>query len=203
MTKARKAALIGGGVAALAGLATLFAKRREDAVETPDCAIIERDGDIEVRDYPALVVAETQDYGARGPAMRHGFRRLADYIFAKKRGPGADDDAISMTAPVLADRTESKRWRTRFVMPAGRDRASLPAPDGGVATTELPARRMAALRFRGSAGDTTLADHERRLRAWLAQHGYDAAGPAEYAFYNSPMVAPPLRRNEVLVPVAR
>lgn len=107
-----------------------------------------------------------------------------------------------MTAPVLADRTERGQWRTRFVMPATYTLDSLPEPDSGVHTAAIPARRLAAIRFSGTAGDEALADHERQLRAWLAQHGYKVDGPAEYAFYNSPFVAPPLRHNEVLVAVA-
>ena len=87
-------------------------------------------------------------------------------------------------------------------MPVRYTLESLPEPAAGVAITTIPARRLAAIRFSGTAGDEALADHERQLRVWLAQHGYKADGPAEYAFYNSPFVAPPLRHNEVLVPVA-
>ena len=38
------------------------------------------------------------------------------------------------------------------------------------------------------------------LRGWLARHGETCAtAEPEYAFYNSPMIPPPLRRNEVLL----
>jgi hypothetical protein len=40
------------------------------------------------------------------------------------------------------------------------------------------------------------------LRAWLLGQGIVPEGEAEFAFYDAPMVPGPLRRNEVLIPVA-
>lgn len=201
MAKLGRIAAIGGGVLALAGAATALVAYREKSAEQPDYATADKDDAIEVRDYPALIVAETVAPGDRLSALNEGFKRLGDYVSARRRGPAADADKIAMTAPVLSDRTERGQWRTRFVMPAAYTLEALPAPGEGVKTAAIPARRMAAIRFSGTAGDAALADHERQLRVWLAQHGYQADGAAEYAFYNSPFVAPPLRHNEVLVPV--
>ena len=153
------------------------------------------------------MVAETTDIGDRATSLRSGFRRLAGYIFAKHRGGsgqgGADDSPIAMTAPVLTDRAEAGVWRTRFVMPARYRRHMLPRPGSGVTIASLPARRVAAIRFAGRAGDDALNAHERDLRLWLARHKFRPVGAAEYAFYNSPMVPAPLRRNEVLIPIER
>ena len=202
MAKLGRIAAIGGGLVALAGATAALLAYREKSVEKPTYATVETDDAIEVRDYPALVIAETVMPGDRLSALNQGFEALSDYIFARRRGADADAQRIAMTAPVLTDRTERGQWRTRFVMPVRYTLESLPEPAAGVATTTIPARRRAAIRFSGTAGDEALADHERQLRVWLAQHGYKADGPAEYAFYNSPFVAPPLRHNEVLVPVA-
>jgi hypothetical protein len=206
MAKLGRIAAIGGGLVALAGATTALFAYREKSVEQPTYSIVESDGAIEVRDYPALLVAETVNPGDRLSSLNAGFKKLADYIFAKRRGPsaGAADsgERIAMTAPVLSDRTDRGQWRTRFVMPARFSKDTLPTPDGGIAIDEVPARRMAAIRFSGTGSDSALADQERTLRVWLAQHGYQPIGPAEHAFYNSPFVAPPLRHNEVLVPVA-
>jgi hypothetical protein len=206
MARFGRIAAIAGGVAALAAGGVAVLTYRERKTEQPDYSLVETDGAIEVRDYPDLLIAETIAPGDRLSALNDGFRRLADYIFAKRRGPGDDarpDEKIAMTAPVLSDRTTRGQWRTRFVMPAGQPANGLPTPDGGVSINRLPARRMAAIRFAGSAGDDALADNERKLRVWLAQHGFSPDGPAEHAYYNSPFVPPPLRHNEVLVPVAR
>ena len=49
-----------------------------------------------------------------------------------------------------------------------------------------------------AAGPTRLlAEQEDRLRGWLAKRGVKGEGEPEYAFYNSPMIPGPLRRNEV------
>ncbi|MGN6277952.1 MAG: SOUL family heme-binding protein [Sphingomonas sp.] len=206
MAKFGRIAAIAGGVAALAAGGVAVVTYRERKTEQPDYTLVEADGAIEVRDYPDLLIAETVAPGDRLSALNDGFKRLADYIFAKRRGPGdaaRPEEKIAMTAPVLSDRTTRGQWRTRFVMPAGHPPNDLPTPDGGVSIARLAARRMAAIRFAGSAGDDALADNERKLRVWLAQHGFSPDGPAEHAYYNSPFVPPPLRHNEVLVPVAR
>ncbi len=195
-------AAIGGGLIALTGAATALLKLREKSVEQPDYISVETDGAIEVRDYPSMLVVETMTSGERDHALGEGFRRLAAFIFAKKRGEGASDEPIAMTAPVLQDRSGG-RWRTRFVMPAKVTSGTLPTPAAGVGSDTLAPRRVAAIRFGGVAGDEALRTRERMLREWLVDNGYVPAGAAEYAFYNSPMIAPPLRRNEVLIPIKR
>lgn len=89
----------------------------------------------------------------------------------------------------------------RFVMPGGRTRADLPEPPKAVELVEIPARRVGAVRFTGVADDDRLVEHENRLRGWLSRREERAEAEAEYAFYNSPMIPPPLRRTEVLIPL--
>jgi hypothetical protein len=43
---------------------------------------------------------------------------------------------------------------------------------------------------------------EARLRDWIATQRLMPSGEAEFAFYDAPMIPGPLRRNEVLIPVA-
>lgn len=203
--KLKTAALVGGGVAATAGIAAAVLIWREKQTERAAYSVVVADGAIEVRDYPDLIVAETEDRGARDDALGDGFDTLAGYIFATAR---ADDGGerpreIAMTAPVLSDRSEGGAWRTRFVMPRGETRDTLPQPGPGVSIQPLPARRVAAIRFPGVADDALLAANERDLRAWLLHRNYLPAAPAEYAFYDSPFVPGPLRRTEVLIPLAR
>jgi hypothetical protein len=61
---------------------------------------------------------------------------------------------------------------------------------------------MAAIRFSGNGSARDLALMEARLRDWMTGQGLMPAGEAEFAFYDAPMVPGPLRRNEVLIPVA-
>jgi hypothetical protein len=184
------------GVAGLAAAGAAYFLYNERNVEKPAYRRVDADGPIELRDYPELLVAETLDDGARDAALDAGFGRLAGYIFAKSRG----GEAIAMTAPVLSDGADG-RWRTRFVMPAQYSRATLPPPGPGVTIEKVPARRVGAIRFNGRATEGALAAKEDQLREWLAERGLEPAGPAEYGFYNPPFTPPPMRRNEVLIPL--
>jgi len=51
-------------------------------VEQAKYAIIESYGDIEIRDYPPMNVAEAEVSGEREKAIGQGFRMIADYILA-------------------------------------------------------------------------------------------------------------------------
>ena len=197
-------ASVAAGAALLGGAALYYL--RERSTEEPDFRPLETDGDHQLRDYPALTVAETVVNGPRRDALDEGFRTLADYIFAKSR----EGEKLPMTVPVMQDGGNPMAsdpplfdddlegaWRTRFVMPLGRSASELPDPPEGVELVELPARKLAVVSFSGRATDDLLAEQEDRLRGWLAKRGERSSGEPEYAFYNSPMIPGPLRRNEI------
>jgi len=202
----RKDVMAGAAVgAALLGGAAFY-YLRERSQEEPDYRALETDGDHQIRDYPSLTVAETVVHGARREALDEGFSILADYLFAKSR----EGEKLAMTVPVMQDSGDPMAsdpplfdddlegaWRTRFVMPSGRDVDDLPEPPESVELVQLPARKVAVVSFAGRATDALLAEQEDRLRGWLAKRGEKANGEAEYAFYNSPIIPGPLRRNEV------
>lgn len=179
---------------------------REKATPGPDYRVLVSEGDLQIRFYPAIRVAETVVAGPRKEALNEGFRTLADYIFAKSR-PG---EKLPMTAPVLQDSGNPMAsdpplfddeveggWRVRFVLP---DNIDPPEPPAGVTIVDLPARRVGVATFNGTAHDERLEAAEDRLRGWLARHGEEVVKTdPEFAFYNSPMIPPPLRRNEVLL----
>lgn len=191
-------ALAGVGAAALLGVGA-YLVAGERGAERPKYRRIRRDGAIELRAYPELVLAETIVVAPREEALGRGFQRLADYIFAKSR----TGDPIAMTAPVLSEPAgQGGGWRTRFIMPSRYQIDSLPEPGAGIGLTVLPSREVAAIQFSGHADDAKLAKAEAELRGWLADRGYRADGAAEHAFYNSPFMPGPLRRNEILIPVA-
>jgi len=196
---------VGAAAAALLGGAVLY-YLKEKATEEPEYRTLRTDGAFEIRDYPEIVIAETIVRGPRKRALNEGFRRLADYIFAKSR-PG---EALAMTVPVMQDAGDPMAsdpplfddeleggWRTRFVMPAGRSAGELPSPPDGIELVTVPPRKVAVVSFAGRPDDRELAEEEDRLRGWLARHGERAEAEPEYAFYNSPMIPGPLRRNEV------
>ena len=180
-------------------------------VEQPPYRVMEQQGDIELRDYPPMIVAETEVTGARQAAINAGFRTIADYIF----GDNQSAQKVAMTAPVLQQAGEKiamtapvtqqgdgNRWRVRFIMPASYTLATLPRPKNpAVVLRELPGRRYAVIRFSGLAGEDSLRRHTETLRAFLAGRRIGAVGEPSYAFYNPPWTLPFMRRNEVLIEV--
>ena len=206
MDKTMKRGLAGAAVAGAALIGGAFFVLQERKTEEPDFRALKTDGDFQIRDYPAITVAETVVQGPRKAALSAGFGIIADYIFAKSR-PG---EAIAMTVPVVQDSGDPMAsdpplfddelegaWRTRFVMPAGRGADDLPAAPESIELVDLPPRKVAVVSFSGRADDRMLAEAEDRLRGWLARHGETSSAEPEYAFYNSPMIPGPLRRNEV------
>lgn len=195
--------------AMIVGGAAVYYFREKQTVE-PDFRALTSEGDYQIRDYPAMTVAETVVEGPRKEALGEGFRILADYIFAKSR----EGEKLEMTVPVLQDSGDPMAsdpplfddelegaWRTRFVMPDSRTKDDLPDPPVGVQLVTVPARKVAVVTFAGMGGDRLLAEQEDRLRGWLARHGETSEAEPEYAFYNSPMIPGPLRRNEVWLPL--
>ena len=191
------AAAVGAGLVGL-GIAYVL---REKATPEPGYRLLVSDKGHEIRAYGPVTVAETVVRGERKRALNEGYRILSDYLTARSR-PG---ERLPMRVPVLQDSGEPSvedaadagGWRVRLTMPQDRD---LPEPPEGVALVEMQARRVGVATFHGTADDDRLREAEERLRAWLERHGETAsAAEPEYAFYNSPMIPPPLRRCEVLL----
>lgn len=190
------ARMIGAGVAAAvaAGVGYILLSRPD---EEAAFSTVTRDGDFSVRDYPGLLVAEVVVPGLRQAALSVGFNRLAEFVFGRERA------GKRLPVPVFADGDEDGRgWRTRFLLPANAAIEALGKPEAGVCLRTLPARRIAALRFAGRDSEDALDAYEAELRAWIGANGLSPAGPVEHAFYNSPLTPGPLRRTEVLIPLA-
>ena len=126
------------GAALIGGAAFYYLRERQTG--EPDFRPLESDGDYQIRDYPAMIVAETVVEGPRRHALNQGFRILADYIFAKSR----DGEKLEMTVPVMQDPGDPMAsdpplfddelegaWRTRFVMPEGRSATNFPSRPTG------------------------------------------------------------------------
>jgi len=205
------------GIAALVGIVGLlvFVYVIQN-VEKPDYQVLAEDGDFELRDYPPLVVAEVSGSGDRQQSLSNGFGPLARYIFAKERGGEriamtapvqqravAPDEKIAMTAPVTQTPVEDGRWTVQFIMPAEYGLEDLPAPGNAeVKLEQIPARRIAAVRFSGRTNDQAIAEQQQRLEDWVSGRDLEPRGEPIYAYYNDPFTPGPLRRNEVMFEVS-
>jgi len=183
------------------------------AVEKPNYILADRIEEVEIRDYPAMIVAEVEVSGERKAAISQGFKRIANYIFGdnsprrkiEMTAPvtqQSSGEKIAMTAPVMQE-AETDRWKVRFVMPASYRLETLPTPnDKDVKLIALPPQRYAAVSFSGLATEESITSHKRLLYDTLANHGVSVQGEAVLAFYDPPWTLPFLRRNEVLIKIA-
>ena len=181
--------------------------------EEPRHTTVERLGNVEIRRYAPRLAAETTVPGDAYAARGEGFRRLAGYIFggnqrrtridmtapvAQSSAPG---ERIAMTAPVAQAQGEAG-WIIRFFLPASL--TDPPAPnDARVRIAPVPEETVAVLRFSGTASADTVADRTEALMTALSRSPWHPAGEPVAWFYDPPWTLPPLRRNEVAVPVAR
>lgn len=184
--------ILGLFVAALGLVLFWFIQTRN--VEIAHYEVIEADGPIEIRDYPALTVAEVTRSGNRDQAVRAGFGPLARYIFAKER----EGEKIAMTAPVT-QKSAGGTWTIQFIMPSGYSLENLPKPVGAdVQLREIPPARRAVIRFSGWWSDELFNAKDAALREWLKGKGLEVSGTPLFAYYNDPFTPGFLRRNEIL-----
>jgi hypothetical protein len=169
------------------------------AVEEPAFHTVLKDGAFEVRDYPALVVAEVTVTGGQSEAASKGFRLLAGYIF----GGNHKKQSIAMTAPVAQART-AEEWVVRFTMPGRYALETLPQPnDPRVRLRQAPPDELAVIRFSGVARPRNVAAKTAELSTWIQSRHLRQSGPAALAQYNPPWTPWFMRRNEVMIPVGR
>jgi len=184
------------------------------AIEEPRHSVVVREGDFEIRQYAPNVVAEVVVGGDLETASSRGFRQVAGYIFGGNRAVSAvsaEDGAerIAMTAPVVAvpeDREHlqgAQRWRVQFVMPSKYTLATLPRPTNPAVTLrEVPAHRVAVVRFSGFMSEEKVEGKAQELMAWLQAREMRAVSPPRLLRYDPPWTLPFMRRHEVVFDVA-
>lgn len=184
----------------------------------PEWQSVRKDGNIEIRQYKPMIVAEVTTAGERYAAINDGFRILAGFIFGDntvqqkiamtapvtQEAGSAQSKKIPMTAPVTQEPTDkSNEWIVRFVMPESYALATLPKPnDKRIRILEVPAYKTAVIRFLGFNTDKNLEKHEKDLITWLQDNNIKFQGQPTYAFYNPPWTPPFMKRNEVMIRIS-
>lgn len=187
------------------------------AADEPRHTRVVQSGDIEIRDYEPVILAEVSVSGSMARAGNSGFRPLAGYIFGNNRsvdGQGSDDiamtspvvqsrsETIAMTSPVTQSMTAGGDWQVAFIMPTEWTLETLPRPlDPSVSLREIPARRMAVIRFSGGPDEARFERKTEELLAYLAENGHTILSAPQYARYDPPWVPTPFRRNEVMIEI--
>ena len=199
-----------GGVALWAAGSYLVIAR----IEEPAYTVVEKKDGYEIRQYQPYIMAKTTVTGNYADATNKGFRIIADYIFGnntKKESIAmttpvleseASSEKIAMTTPVLESAGENNERTIAFVLPSKYTMETLPAPNNNaVAFEEVPARKVAALRFTWYANGGRMDTKKALLQSYLKRDNVTAVGEPETARYNPPLSMPLLLRNEILIPI--
>lgn len=183
------------------------------ATEEAPYTVIKTDDIFELREYAPQVLAEIMVEGDLESAGNKAFRPLFDYISGNNRAqskiamtaPVSQEpigEKIAMTAPVSQQQVQGK-WAVSFMMPAAYSMETLPIPtDPNITLRQVPARRVAAVRYSGTWSEEKYLLHKGKLEKWITDNRFVVNGETVWARYNSPFTLWFLRRNEVLTPVA-
>ena len=181
------------------------------AVEEAEYTVLLKDDSVEIREYAPQIVAETRVSGSMKDAGNMAFRPLFRYIDGDNKAQAEiamtapvaqrESEKIAMTAPV-GQRAEGDEWVVSFMMPSEYTMDTIPEPsDARVTIREIPAHRMAAIRYSGRWTEKNYQEALQELVAWLDASGVEAAGEPVWARYNAPFSLPFMRRNEILIPI--
>lgn len=196
------------------------------AAEEPKYEVIATDGNVEIRRYAPMLIAETEVEGDMDEASRKGFRLIADFIFGNNQDPASDQNAkvemtapvtvepssakISMTAPVTAEPQDSdqdmrsaKMWRIHFVMPAQYTLKSIPKPmNEAVILREIPEKYFVVYKYSGLNTLNTVQENAEKAIQWAKANALSVIGVPRLSRYDPPWTLPMFRRNEIMVEIA-
>lgn len=169
---------------------------KSDGIEMPSYRMIKKYGDVEIRQYPAMVIAQTQlSQSSVDNNMNNGFRTIAGYIF----GGNDQNQKIAMTAPVVMKMSDTATMY--FMMPKKYSVNQLPKPNSNnVKILEESSRVLAVIRYGGFSSEKKIEKYQKQLAEIISQNNLKTKGPYMYMGYNAPWDVFN-RRNEVAIEV--
>lgn len=177
-------------------MSQLFMAYRTARVESPRYEIVKSFENFEIRNYDAMVLAQTQmNSSGYEESSSMGFKTIANYIF----GGNKDNQKIAMTSPVIMETGESAKMS--FVMPREYSFENLPEPNSeSVELIQMQPKTYAVLEFTGFANDKKIEKHSKRLLQFLKSERLTRVGNMKFLGYNPPWQVLG-RKNEVAVEV--
>lgn len=189
-----------------------------ESVEEAPYQTVLKENEFEIRDYAPFVVAQTIIDASYKEAGNKAFRKLFAYISGENEASAkiamtapviaepksaSSSEKIAMTAPVISEQ-EGEAWLYRFVLPKGFTIDTAPRPlNPDVTIAETAPQRVATIRYSGRSTDAARVRNTKALITWIELTGLEQTSEPRWAGYNAPWALPALRRNEVLIDVAR
>lgn len=193
MKKYLKRILMGIALASLTGIIAVGCGSVRGGYETAPYQVVRSSGKFELRNYPALVLAETPTHDSD-----NSFSRLFRFI----GGNNVAKQKIAMTTPVYMT-GEKTNATMAFVMPKNMSAQATPTPnDPGVSVREIRGGQFAVLRFCGGRSSQNETNALAKLHGWLVPEKLVAVGEPVYGYFDPPWTPTFLRRNEVMLRVA-
>ncbi len=192
----------------------LVGARNTMATEEAKYTVVKKDDSFEIRDYAPHILAEIIVEGELENAGSKAFNSLFRYISGDNHSrnkvamtaPVSQQPVsqkINMTAPVGQQRVDNK-WAVSFMMPDSYTLETLPVPDNSnITLRQVPARQIAAVRYSGFWSEKSYLQYKSQLETWINKNKLLIVGDAVWARYDAPFTPWFLRRNEILIPVAK
>jgi hypothetical protein len=183
-------------ITAIVGISLLIYSFKRSDIETPDYKIVKTLGDVEIREYPKMIVAKTSlPSNSFENSGSNGFRTIAGYIFGGNQG----NQKIAMTSPVVMNMGDSATMY--FVMPKQYQKEQLPTPNSpNVRIVEEAPKTLAVIKYGGFSSDKDIKRYCKELEETLTQNNIQWKGGFMFMGYNAPWDVVN-RRNEVAVEV--
>ena len=177
-------------------MSQLFMAYRTAQIESPRYEVIKSFEKFEIRNYNAMVLAQTQmNSNLYKESSSMGFKTVANYIF----GGNKENQKIAMTSPVIMEMGEISKMS--FVMPKEHSFDNLPKPNSeNVELIQVQPKTYAVLAFTGFANDKKIARHSKRLLQFLKSENLTPIGNMKFLGYNPPWQVLG-RKNEVAIEV--
>ena len=175
-------------------LIIFFSMATSETLKNPEFILVEKHGDIEVREYSEYVIAKTSISQGDMELNNNMFRTLAGYIF----GGNNKSQSIPMTAPVITKNDESSYDMIFFMLDANKPE-DLPLPNSNNVSIEMmDLGKTISITFGMWATDSRVKYYKKKLDKHIKDNNIQIKSPLMVAQYNSPWAMPPFRKNELL-----
>lgn len=175
-------------------LIIFFSMATSETLKNPEFILVEKHGDIEVREYSEYVIAKTSISQGDMELNNNMFRTLAGYIF----GGNNKSQSIPMTAPVITKNDESSYDMIFFMLDANKPE-DLPLPNSSNISIEMmDLGKTISITFGMWATDSRVKYYKTKLDKHIKDNNIQIKSPLMVAQYNSPWAMPPFRKNELI-----